>query len=166
MRETGKPNRSKIFSERIMWLQIIFLSLIALFIIYLFANQVLDVRHFRVKAKNQRRANSFVLRGNIYDRNGIKLSTDTVYYDIFARKADFVHKPEELAKLLAPILKVSQVNLTEKLRQDVPLIALAKNVDRHTRDAIAKLNLREIPMDKKSIRTYPQGDLAAHVLGY
>ena len=166
MRETGKPNRSKIFSERIMWLQIIFLSLIALFIIYLFANQVLDVRHFRVKAKNQRRANSFVLRGNIYDRNGIKLATDTVYYDIFARKADFVHKPEELAKLLAPILKVSQVNLTEKLRQDVPLIALAKNVDRHTRDAIAKLNLREIPMDKKSIRTYPQGDLAAHVLGY
>ena len=166
MRETEKPNRSKIFSERIMWLQIIFLSLIFLFIIYLFANQVLDVRHFRLKAKNQRRASSFVMRGNIYDRNGIKLATDTVYFDIFARKADFVHKPEELAKLLAPILKVSQVNLTEKLRQDIPLISLKKNVDRHTRDAIARLNLREIPMDKKSIRTYPQGTLAAHVLGY
>ena len=166
MRKEEITNKNKTFSDRVMWLQAIFLGAIVLFILYLFANQVLDIRHFRVKAKNQRRANSFVMRGNIYDRNGIKLATDTVYYDIFARKADFVHKPEELAKMLAPILKISQVNLTEKLKQDVPLISLKKNVDRHTRDAIAKLNLREIPMDKKSIRTYPQGTLAAHVLGY
>lgn len=166
MRQTDRSNKNKMFSERLMWLQVFFAGTIAIFILYLFAVQVLDVRHFRIKAKNQRRANSFVMRGSIFDRNGIKLATDTVYYDIFARKADFVHTPEELAKLLAPILKISQVNLTEKLKQDVPLISLKKNVDRKTRDAIAKLNLREIPMDKKSIRTYPQGTLASHVLGY
>ena len=166
MQKPGRPNKNKIFSDRLMWLQIIFVALVGAFIIYLFAVQVLDVRHLKIKAKNQRRASSFVMRGNIFDRNGIKLATDTVYYDIFARKDDFVHTPEELAKLLAPILKISQVNLTEKLKQDVPLISLKKNVDRQTRDAIAKLNLREIPMDKKSIRTYPQGTLAAHVLGY
>ena len=117
-------------------------------------------------ARNQRRASAFVMRGDIYDRNGIKLATDTVYYDIFARRADYVHEPEELARILAPILKVSQYDLTEKLRQNTSLVSLKKNVDRHTRDEIAKLNLREIPMDKKSIRTYPQGTLAAHVLGY
>ncbi len=166
MSQEGKGNKNKVFSERLMWLQIVFVALVGLFVLYLFAVQVLDVRHFRIKAKNQRKAYSFVMRGNIYDRNGIKLATDTVYYDIFARRDDFVHTPEELAKLLAPILKISQINLTEKLKQDVPLVSLKKNVDRHTRDAIAKLNLREIPMDKKSIRTYPQGTLAAHVLGY
>ncbi len=166
MYKQDNPNKNKIFSERLTWLQIFFACSIALFIIYLFAVQVLDLRHFRIKAKNQRKAYSFVMRGNIYDRNGIKLATDTVYYDIFARRDDFVHTPEELAKLLAPILKVSQVNLTQKLKQDIPLVSLKKNVDRHTQEAIAKLNLREIPMDKKSIRTYPQGSLAAHVLGY
>ena len=166
MEQPGRQNKNKMFSERIMWLQIVFLTLIAIFVVYLFAMQVLDVRHFRIKAIKQRKAYSFVMRGNIYDRNGIKLATDTVYYDIFARKADFVHTPEELAKLLAPILKISQYNLTEKLKQDIPLISLKKNVDRKTRDMIARLNLREIPMDKKSIRTYPQGTLAAHVLGY
>jgi len=166
MKSSGNSNKNKLFAERLMWLQAIFAFLIIFFVIYLFANQVLDVRHFRTKAKNQRKASSFVMRGNIYDRNGIKLATDTVYYDIFARKDDFVHTPEELAKLLAPILKISQVNLTEKLKENVPLISLKKNVDRKTRDEIAKLNLREIPMDKKSIRTYPQGALAAHVLGY
>lgn len=166
MYKADRPNKNKIFSERLTWLQIIFAILIASFIIYLFCIQVLDLKEYRTKAKKQRRASAFVMRGNIYDRNGIKLATDTVYYDIFARKDDFVHTPEELAKLLAPILKISQVNLTEKLKQDVPLISLKKNVDRQTRDKIAKLNLREIPMDKKSIRTYPQGTLAAHVLGY
>ena len=166
IRNSGNINKNKMFSDRLMWFQAGFLCLILLFIIYLFCVQVLDVRHFRVKAKNQRKASSFVMRGDIYDRNGIKLATDTVYYDIFARKADFVHTPEELAKMLAPILKISQYDLTEKLRQHVSLISLKKNVDRPTRDNIAKLNLREIPMDKKSIRTYPQGTLAAHVLGY
>jgi cell division protein FtsI/penicillin-binding protein 2 len=166
MRFSEKSNKNKMFADRLMWLQIIFLFFISLFVIYLFAVQVFDIKHYRIRAKNQRRAYSFVMRGNIYDRNGIKLATDTVHYDIFARKADFVHTPEELAKLLAPILKMSQVNLADKLRQDTPLISIKKNVDRHTRDEIAKLNLREIPMDKKSIRTYPQGTLAAHVLGY
>ena len=165
-KRSSNTNRNKTFSERLIWIQGGFLIIILLFIVYLFSVQVLDVRHFRVKAKNQRRASSFVMRGNIYDRNGIKLATDTVYYDIFARKEDFVHTPEELAKILAPILKISQIDLTEKLRQNISVISLKKNVDRHTRDEIAKLNLREIPMDKKSIRTYPQGTLAAHVLGY
>ena len=166
MRQIRQPNKNKIFTDRLMFLQMIFVVLMGLFILYLFAVQVLDVRHFRIKAKNQRRAYSFVMRGNIYDRNGIKLATDTVYYDIFARRDDFVHTPEELAKLLAPVLKMNQYDLTQKLKQDSPMISIKKNVDRHTRDEIAKLNLREIPMDKKSIRTYPQGCLAAHVLGY
>ena len=166
MVNNNKSEKNKLFSKRLTILQVIFLFILLLFILYLFCVQVLDVRQFRVRAKNQRRASSFVMRGDIYDRNGIKLATDTVYYDIFARKADFVHTPEELAKILAPILKISQYDLTEKLRQNTALISIKKNVDRHTRDQIAKLNLREIPMDKKSIRTYPQGTLAAHVLGY
>ncbi len=166
MRKNTAPNRNNVFSNRLDWIQGIFLLVVLLFIVYLFSLQVLDIRHFRMKAENQRRANSFVMRGNIYDRNGIKLATDTVYFNVFAIKKDFDHTPEELAKILAPILKISQVDLTEKLKQDVSVISLKKNIDRHTRDEIAKLNLREISMDKKSIRTYPQGTLAAHVLGY
>lgn len=166
MRNNAKLTKNKTFSNRLVGLHIVFAVAVLLFIVHLILIQLVDVKHFRVKAKKQRQAYSFVMRGSIFDRNGIKLATDTVYYNIFARKDDFVHTPEELAKLLAPILKISQVNLTEKLKQDTPLISLKKNVDRKTRDQIAKLNLREIPMDKKSVRTYPQGTLAAHVLGY
>ncbi len=166
MRDTDKTNKNKLFSSRLMFLHVLFCIYVGSLILYLFAVQAFDIRHCKIKAKNQRKADTFVLRGNIYDRNGIKLATDTIYYDIFARRDDFLHTPEELAKMLAPILKVPQTTLAQKLKQDVPLVSLKKNVDRHTRDAIAKLNLREIPIDKKSIRTYPQGSLAAHVLGY
>jgi len=166
MKYSDKNNKNKLFSDRLGWFHGLFNAAIWLFILYLLLIQVCDIKHLRIKAKNQRRASSFVMRGNIYDRNGIKLATDNIYYDIFARKADFVHTPEELAELLAPILKIPMNVLTEKLKLDVPLVSLKKNVDRKTRDEIAKLNLREIPMDKKSIRTYPQGTLASHVLGY
>jgi len=166
IRDNKKNGKNEMFQRRLTVFQGLFLLAIMGFIIYLFCIQIFDVRHKRVLAKNQRKANAFVMRGDIYDRNGIKLATDTVYYDIFARRADYVHEPEELAKILAPVLKISQYDLTEKLRRNTSLVSLKKNVDRHTRDEIAKLNLREIPMDKKSVRTYPQGTLAAHVLGY
>lgn len=156
----------KSFKTRIIIVQAMIAFLVLLFIAYLFANQVLDVRKYRIKAQNQRRASSFVLRGDIYDRNGIKLAGDTVFYDIMARRADYVHSPEELAKILAPILKISQVNLTEKLKSKEPIISLKKQVDRQTYNQILKLRLREIPMDPKNIRVYPQGALASHVLGY
>ena len=49
----------------------------------------------------------------------------------------------------------SQFDLTQKLRQNVSLISIKKNVDRHTRDKIAALNLREIPSSyqKLQVRT-------------
>ena len=166
MDKRRREKQFKMLDKRLGCWQIAFALFAVALIIHLFCLQILDLKHYRIKAKRQRMANTFVMRGDIYDRNGIKLATDTVYYDIFARKADYVHEPEELAKILAPILKVSQFDLTEKLRYNTSIVSLKKNVDRHTRDAIAKLNLREIPMDKKSIRTYPQGTLAAHVLGY
>ena len=164
MRSTDK--RVKRFELILACLQYFFIGFMILLSVYLLVIQIIDPGKYRAKARSQRISRNFQIRGNIYDRNGIKLATDTVYYDIFARKEDFVHTPEELAKMLAPILKISQYDLTEKLRQNVALISIKKNVDRHTRDKIAQLNLREIPMDKKSIRTYPQGTLAAHVLGY
>ena len=166
MLDKEKANKNKLFSSRLFVLHVLFSIYVVTLGIYLFSVQIFDIRHCKIKAINQRKADSFVLRGNIYDRNGIKLATDTVYYDIFARRDDFQHTADELAKMLSPILKVPQTTLSQKLKQDVPLVSLKKNVDRHTRDAIAKLKLREIPIDKKSIRTYPQGALAAHVLGY
>ena len=149
-------------------------GLMALFgialICYLFCIQVVDFKHYRAKAKRQYKHSNIVMRGDIFDRNGIKLATDTVYYDVYARPKDFndkVHTKEELAALLAPILHMQSSELLKKLQQQSSnVILLKKGINREQHDAIAKLNLLEIPMDKKTTRVYPQESLASHVLGY
>lgn len=149
-------------------------GLMALFgialICYLFFIQIVDVKHYRAKAKRQYQHSSIVMRGDIFDRNGIKLATDTVYYDVYARPKDFndkIHTKEELANLLSPILGIPYPQLLKKLQKPSSnVILLKKGITREQHDAIAKLNLMEIPMDKKTTRVYPQDALASHVLGF
>ncbi len=156
----------KDFDKRLGCWQIAFALFAIGIIIHLFIIQVLDLKHLKLRAKKQRSAQNFVLRGDIYDRNGIKLASDKVLFDVYARTPDYEHTPEELANMLAPILKMPKAQLVKKLKRKDIMIALKKGVDRDTRDKIADLHLREIPLDKKSTRVYPQGAMAAHILGY
>ena len=165
--DNRKEKQFKMLDRRLGCWQVGFAIFAIALIVHLFCLQVLDLKHYRIKAKRQRMANTFVMRGDIYDRNGIKLATDKVLFDIFLRKADMEdHSPEELAQMLSPILHLPYSTLLKMIKQDAPFVLLKKGADRETRDKIAELHLREIPMDKKNIRIYPQGALASHVLGY
>ena len=137
---------NKRFDNVVSWLYFLFILFAVALIIHLFFIQVIDIKKYKVKARKQRASQNFAVRGDIYDRNGIKLATDTVYFDIFARKEDFVHSPEELAKILAPILKISQVDLTEKLRQDVSLI---EYISAHKR--LADLVDQQLSLDRVNV---------------
>lgn len=161
--------RQKRFDGILGWLYILFIIFAVALIIHLFFIQVIDIKKYRVKARNQRAGQNFAVRGDIYDRNGIKLATDKVFYNVFARRADYDEddsSPEVIAKKIAPILKTSKEALLKKLNSSSQIIAVKKDIDRNTAKAIAKLHLRAISLDKKNTREYPQGTLAAHVLGY
>lgn len=164
--ENEIEKRSRTFDKIMGFLHIFFAIFMTLLIIYLFFIMVIDVGKYRAKARSQRVGRIFSMRGDIFDRNGIKLATDKVYSDVYAHPADYDHSPEELAKLLAPILKMPKDTLLQKLKKPGPVITLKKDIDRSTAKEIAKLHLREISLGKKNTREYPQGNLAAHVLGY
>jgi cell division protein FtsI (penicillin-binding protein 3) len=68
--------------------------------------------------------------------------------------------------MLSPILKIPQNQLVQKLKKPGPVITIKKDIDRNESKEISKLHLREISLGKKNTREYPQGTLAAHVLGY
>ena len=161
--------RQKRFDGVLSWLYILFILFAVALIIHLFFIQVIDIKKYRVKARNQRAGQNFAVRGDIYDRNGIKLATDNVFYNVFARRADYDEdesSPEVIAKKLAPILKTSKESLLKKLNSSSQIIAVKKDIYRNTAKEIAKLHLRAISLDKKNTREYPQGTLAAHILGY
>lgn len=167
--ERSADNRQKSFDRILSWLYILFILFAVALIIHLFFIQVIDIKKYRVKARNQRAGQNFAVRGDIYDRTGLKLATDKVFYNVFARRADYDEddsSPEVIAKQLAPILKMSKEDLLKKLNSPNQIIAVKKDIDRNTAKAIAKLHLRAISLDKKNTREYPQGTLASHVLGY
>ena len=75
--------------------------IIVLFIItacYLFLLQIFDVRHYKQKAINQRYSKNFIMRGQILDRNGLRLAVDKTSYNLYLHKEYFDHEPEELAE--------------------------------------------------------------------
>ena len=164
--ENEIEKRNKTFDQVVGFLHIFFICFMVLLVIYLFFIQVIDVGKYRARARSQRVGRIFSMRGDIFDRNGIKLATDKVYSDVYAHPADYDHSPEELAKVLAPLLKMPKDTLLQKLKKPGPVITLKKDIDRNAAKEISKLHLREISLGKKNTREYPQGTLAAHVLGY
>ncbi|MBQ1612340.1 MAG: penicillin-binding protein 2, partial [Alphaproteobacteria bacterium] len=122
-----------------------------------------------IRAMKQRAGQNFAVRGDIFDRNGIKLATDDVFYNVFARRADYDDddsSPEAIANALAPILQIPKADLLKRLNSQDKIIAVKKDVDRNTAKKIAQLHLRAVSLDKKNTRVYPQGTMAAHVLGF
>lgn len=154
-------------------LDIAYIVIVVLLVIHLFVLQIFDFRNYRQRGKMQRSSHDFALRGDIYDRHGIKLATDRIYYNIYARPIDYskTETPRKIAKLFAPVLKIPEANLYQKLSNTkIPVIAVKKDVDRDTAKAIMKIinenSFRSISLDKKNTREYPQGVFASHVLGF
>lgn len=155
------------------WLDVLYIVVIAILVIHLFILQIIDPHRYRERGKMQRASHNFELRGDIFDRNGIKLATDRIYYNIYARPVDYTKKetPEKLSKLIAPVLNIPQQTLYKKLSdKNIKVIAIKKNVDRDTAKKLMKViadnHFRSISLDKKDERDYPQGVFASHVLGF
>jgi len=130
--------------------------------------QIFDFEQLKDKALRMRTKKTQVFRGEIFDRNGLKLASDATVYDIYAHPHYYKEEetPEDVARLLSPILKIEQKKLLSKLMQNYSTIALAKGVDRETALQIRRLKLSSISSPERTVRYYPQGDLASHILGY
>lgn len=150
-------------------IKIAHIFIIVLFIFtlgYLFLLQVFDIRHYKQKAINQRLSKNFIMRGQILDRNGLRLAVDKTSYNLYLHKEYFDHEPEELAKEIAPILDMEKSAIIKAINNGGTVVLLKKDVDKKTVDEVKKLGFREICIDKKNERVYPQDELAAHVIGY
>ena len=154
------------FDKKLIIWQWLAIGFFILLIIHLILIQIVDLKHYKQKAKRQRMVSGAVMRGMIVDANGIKLASDKVVYDVWAHPHVYDHTSAQLANVLSPILEIPYEKLKEELSKDYKIISLKKDVSKRVAKEIAKLRLREISLDKKTERIYPQGTLAAHVLGY
>ena len=104
------------------------------------------------------------LRGSLLDRNGNELAASEDAATVFAVPFE-VAKPVRAAEELAPILDLDSNELLRSLTADSGYEVLARKVAMPTAARIERLGLQGIGQDPDSRRTYPQGELAAQVVG-
>ncbi|HYF21012.1 MAG TPA: penicillin-binding protein 2 [Ramlibacter sp.] len=105
-------------------------------------------------------------RGRILDRNGLLLATSVPSPSIWAIPEDVDKDPRRLAQL-ARLLEMTPAELDRKLQdEDKTFVWLKRQVDDDVAQKIAALNLKGIHQRKEYKRQYPEGEAAAHVVGF
>ena len=109
-------------------------------------------------------------RGKILDRNGLILASSVPAASIWAIPEDVEQdKPEVRAKLkqLARLLGMSQAELNARLAdEDKSFVWVKRQLDWDVGQQIAALDIKGIYQRKEYKRQYPEGEAAAHVVGF
>ncbi|HLR80299.1 MAG TPA: penicillin-binding protein [Bacillota bacterium] len=139
-----------------------------------------------VEWAEEKRTSSHILdaeRGKIHDANGMPLAYDRPTYRLYAivdkkystNKDQPLHvkNPKKTAKKLAPILDIDESKLLSKLEKgieneqfQVEFGNAGKHLSQKTKDKIDELELPGIGFEKESIRYYPNGVFAPHIIGF
>ncbi|MFM2314311.1 MAG: hypothetical protein RLZZ04_3587 [Cyanobacteriota bacterium] len=113
------------------------------------------------------------VRGNITDRNGKILATSKQSYSAYLwPKAQKEEDWAENSQIIAQILEIKPKELQQKVEEagyNYPsLIPIARNLTPEQITALEeyKPQLKWVETDIDKVRYYPQGKLAAHILGY
>ncbi|MFN5540408.1 MAG: peptidoglycan D,D-transpeptidase FtsI family protein [Candidatus Melainabacteria bacterium] len=167
VQSNSQRNRRIVVLWRVRFVQFcLTLFLIAIFGKTLFL-QSMKASDLKRASESQKRRSSptTIFRGEITDRNGVLLAVDTARFDLFMRPPEFKADSEQL-KELGKILQISEVKLEEYLQSNKKIIRLASSLSRSKADSIAKLKMLGLNLDPINSREYPQGKLAAHLLGF
>ena len=105
-------------------------------------------------------------RGRILDRNGLLLASSVPAPSIWAIPEDVERSGDRLPRL-AKLLEMTTAELEKKLEdEDKTFVWLKRQVDENVAREIAALGLKGIHQRMEYRRQYPEGEAAAHVIGF
>jgi cell division protein FtsI (penicillin-binding protein 3) len=104
-------------------------------------------------------------RGAIYDRNGRPLAMSISVDSAFAVPSEIADE-NLAARLLSGVINKPQEEIEARFESSRSFAWIARKLPPEKADAISKLNLKGIYLQKENQRFYPKRDLAAHVLGF
>ncbi|MDP3796705.1 MAG: penicillin-binding protein 2 [Polaromonas sp.] len=105
-------------------------------------------------------------RGRILDRNGLILASSVPAPSIWAIPEDVEASKAQLAEL-ASLLEMPQADLKKKLgNEDKTFVWLKRQVDEPVAQKILALGIKGIYARREYKRKYPEGEAAAHVVGF
>jgi cell division protein FtsI (penicillin-binding protein 3) len=105
-------------------------------------------------------------RSDIVDRNGVVLATNLETSSLYANPRN-IQNAEEAAQLLISVLpELSKADVASKLSSSKSFVWLKRKLTPKQMWAVNVLGIPGLKFQQEEERIYPQGKLAAHVLGY
>ena len=138
----------------------------------LFFLQIIDKSDLQAKNLSQVQVDRKLQspRGTIYDRNGRPLAMSVVTKSLYADPKMIKQSPSEVAELIAPYVTMSKEDIVKSLQEDTAFVWIDRMMEPEKSKAVAQLiedkNLEGLNFVEESKRYYPNGNLAAQVLGF
>lgn len=161
MHESGE------YRWRVFVVAAIILTCLGLIVAKLFYLQVIQHDHYLAMAKEERWRYEEIPaeRGTILDRNGHALAT-SVFYDALYAEPSLIEDANEVAEQLAPVIGEPADKLRDKLTVEQTAPILVKDgLPYDVAESIRQLDRDELYLLAKPQRVYPEGNLAAQILG-
>ncbi len=157
--------RSPLWRLRVWQMILLFCSLIALGRLYYL--QMIKGQDLGHQAMVQRQQNNLLVhRGTITDRHGLPLAVDTTRYDVYVHPDLLKISLDKAADLFAKITHEDHEWIRKLLYSGYPVITLARHLEREAVEELQSQNIGGIDVVPRPFRHYPEGQLAAHLLGY
>ncbi len=171
----GPPGALPAFTgRRLRVIVVVLVAMLAVLSLRLVQLQGLDGAAYAQRAESQRRQAQALpaTRGAIVDRNGAPLAMSVDSRTIFADPTEVpAGKAVQVAQALSPVLNLSQSDLLSGLtKPGTRYVVLARNVEpsvaRSALDVLRANKLTGIGTEAQSRRIYPDGEVAATLLGF
>jgi cell division protein FtsI (penicillin-binding protein 3) len=118
-------------------------------------------------AQNQSRAviEMQPARGKIVDRLGRELALDVRLDSLYAVSKEIKDK-ERVADKLQSVLGLSRSMIRERIGRDKLFVWIARKLSMAKAEAVKKLKIDGLNFMKESLRVYPKGQTACHLIGF
>ena len=104
-------------------------------------------------------------RGNIYDRNGVKIASNKAVYSISVIYSQMTDK-KKVVQVLSEELGLETEEIKGKVYKNSVREKIKSNVEKETTDRIREYKLDGVKVDEDYKRVYPYDSLASKVLGF
>jgi len=105
-------------------------------------------------------------RADIVDRNGALLATTLASPSLYANPKQIIDAREATRKLVAVLPELSEAEVYAKLTSERSFVWLKRLLTPREQLAVNRLGIPGLAFEREERRVYPEGNLAAHVVGY
>lgn len=153
--------------KRLMWTTRILTGVFFVYVTQLINLQIVQGPKLAADSQNNRLSTVVLpaIRGNINDVNGVPIATTVLAKNVTCDQT-LIKDPAAAAALLSPVLGLPVEDLTASLTGEKRFNYVAKRITPDKWKEVAALDIAGIFSEPTTMRVYPNGTLAASVVGY